>query len=66
MQELAEGVTVMIPEIPDAPLLVALKDGTADVPDAATPIPVLELVQLYVAAATLPLKVVAGTKVPLQ
>jgi len=36
------------------PLLIAVKDGMSPTPFVASPIPVLELLQVYVAPATLP------------
>jgi hypothetical protein len=45
-QKLAEGVTVITPEIPEAVALSAVKEGTFAEPEAPAPIAVFEFVQL--------------------
>jgi hypothetical protein len=43
---LRDGVTVITPEIPETPLLVAVKAGTIAEPDAPMPIAAFVFVQL--------------------
>jgi hypothetical protein len=63
---LAEGVTVIMPEIPEPVVLVAVKAGVFPPPDAVKPTAGFVFVQLYVVLATLPEKAVDGTATPLQ
>lgn len=63
---LAAGVTVMVAEIVEPVVLVAVKAGIFPVPLALKPIAVLLLVQVKVVPVTGPERVVTGTAVPLQ
>jgi hypothetical protein len=62
------GVTVIVPLIGDVPPFVAIKTGTEPEPFAPRPIPVLELVQLYVVVppVRLVVKFVSVVGVPAQ
>jgi hypothetical protein len=63
---LAVGVIVMMPWIAVPVLLVAVNVPTSPVPLPESPINGLLFVQLNVVPDTVPLTVVAGTKIPLQ
>ena len=63
---LAVGVTVMVPEIPLAPVFVPLKPGMLLLPLAPSPIPVFELVHAKVVPVTELVKLVAAIALPLQ
>lgn len=60
------GVTVMLATTGALVMLVAVKLAILPVPDAASPMLVLLLVQLYTVPAAVPLKVIAAVAVPLQ
>ena len=64
--ELAVGVTVIIPDIPAAVVLVALNAFTVATPEPGAPILVFEFTQLKVVPITLPVNVVAATLAPAQ
>lgn len=55
------GVTVIVPDILDVPVLVAVKEGTLPVPLAASPIAVLLFVHAKVAPEGVLLKLPKGT-----
>lgn len=61
-----EGVTVIVAVIGAAVALVAIKPGILPVPDAASPMAVLLLVQLYTVPGTDPVKLTAAVVDPLQ
>ena len=61
-----DGVTVMVAVIGATVALVAIKPGILPVPDAASPMAVLLLVQLYTVPATDPVKLTAAVGDPLQ
>jgi hypothetical protein len=61
-----DGVTVMVAVIGAAVALVAVKLGILPVPEAASPIAVLLLVQLYTVPATVPVKFTGAVPDPLQ
>ena len=60
------GVTVIVAVTGAPVLLIAVKDGTVPLPDAARPIDVLLLDQLYTVPGTGPLIVTAAVDVPLH
>ena len=60
------GVTVMVLVSGAEVAFVVVKVGTFPVPEAAKPMPVLELVHVYVAPAGVLVKAVAGTLDPGQ
>jgi len=62
----ADGVTVIGAEIKAPLLFVAVNGEMFPAPDAARPIAVLPLVQLYVVPVTVPEKDTAVVSVPLQ
>lgn len=64
--EVNTGVTVMLATTGALVVLVAVKLAILPVPDAASPMLVLLLVQLYTVPAAVPLKVIAAVAVPLQ
>ena len=64
--EVNTGVTVMLATTGALVMLVAVKLAILPVPDAASPMLVLLLVQLYTVPAAVPLKVIAAVAVPLQ
>ena len=61
-----KGVTVMVAVIGAAVPLVAVKPGILPVPDAANPIAVLLLVQLYTVPAMVPVKMTGAVPDPLH
>lgn len=63
---LAVGVTVMVPEILAVVGLVVVNEGMSPVPDAASPIAGLLLVQLKVVAPTVPTNGTAVVAAPLH
>ena len=63
-QPLLIGVTVMVALMRLDPLLVAVKEGTLPVPDAAKPMAGLEFVQLKLTPAGVPEGLNAGMVVP--
>ena len=63
---LAEGVTVITPEIGPEPAFVAVNPDVFPTPFAPKPMVVFVFVQLNVVPITLPVKAVAGTAMPLQ
>lgn len=65
-QPAADGVTVMVAVCTVLVVLVAMKDAILPVPDAARPIEVLLLVQLYTVPATDPVKFTAAVADPLH
>jgi hypothetical protein len=60
------GVTVIVDVSGDPVALVAVNAGSPPEPLAGRPIPVLELVHVYVAPAGVLVKVLAGTALPGQ
>jgi hypothetical protein len=66
VQPLAEGVTVIVAVIGALVVLVAVNDAILPVPEAASPIAVLLLVQLKVVPATAPVKLTAAVADPLH
>ncbi len=65
-QVLAEGVTVIVAVIGAVPVLVAVNEGRAPVPLAASPIAVLLLVQVNVVPLTGLVNVIAEVVAALQ
>lgn len=66
VQPAAEGVTVIVAVIGALVVLMAVKAAILPVPDAASPIAVLLLVQLYTVPATAPVKFIAAVVDPLH
>lgn len=62
----ADGVTVIVEMIGDVPVLVAVKLAISPLPEAAKPIEVLSLVQLYRVPPTAPVKLTAAVAALLQ
>lgn len=66
VQPVADGVTVIVAVIGALVVLVAVNAAILPVPDAASPIVVLLLVQLYTVPATAPVKFIAVVVDPLH
>jgi hypothetical protein len=66
VQPFAEGVTVIVATAGVLPLFIPLKAGISPVPEAASPMLVLLLVQLKVVPLTAPEKLTAVVLLPLH